>query len=292
MENLCDPLKAEYEYVLKQFKPGDDVPFGLSELDVVKAHFCLSDYFLSTGEEVRYGILNYNMLSSAVYRQFVSFNGNYKWESSYDRMATLMYGLTMDHAFHDGNKRTALLSMLLFLSRENRTLKVPKDELELLLVRIAGGQLNLYKEYVKYYQGKDDAEIRFISDKIKHCSRKITNASHPLTYAEFNSNLKRFHFWMDNPSGNSITVYKESTETKTFLPFRYGRQQKKVVPVLKVGFPGWKKQISEKDVKHILKETGLTSTKGFDSQVFYDGAEPAYSLIQEYYKPLLRLKDQ
>ena len=91
MKNLCDPLKAEYEYVLKQFKPGDDVPFGLSELDVVKAHFCLSDYFLSTGEEVRYGILNYNMLSSAVYRQFVSFNGNYKWESPYDRMATLMY---------------------------------------------------------------------------------------------------------------------------------------------------------------------------------------------------------
>lgn len=50
-------------------------------------------FFVSTGEEARYGILNYGLLSSAVARQSVGFNGQCKWCDDESKVSTLAFGL-------------------------------------------------------------------------------------------------------------------------------------------------------------------------------------------------------
>ena len=278
---LAKELKADYDAVISAHHPSDNhFDGGLSELDIVNAHYILSDYFLEKGEAVRFGVLNFNLLSSAVNRQFIEFGGVKKWKDPFLKMATLAFGLTMDHAFHDGNKRTALLSILLYLNLHKRVVTVPKQLLEELMVRIAAHQLHLYPSFQEF-QAKDDAEVRFIGSKLRAWSRHVDTRLYTITYSELNTRLKEFGFYLDKPDGNTIGVYK----TKAGL---FGRDMK----ICMIGYPGAKKQVGEKDLKFILQKTGLTAKQGCDSDVFFHGSQPTYELLEEYQEPLERLKDE
>ena len=70
------------------------------------------------------------------------------------------------------------------------------------------------------------------------------------------------------------------------------RSRKKVVKVIQIGYPGAKRQVNIKALKEVLKATQLDERNGVDSQVFFKGAIPEYKLIEEYRKPLRRLKDK
>lgn len=154
MKNLNEVVKNEYDYSLRTFSPKNEKQDGiLSERDVFNAHFVLSDFFLATGESVRFGILNFNLLSSAVARQSVGFGGKLKWNDPYTKVSTLSFGLDKNHAFHDGNKRTALLCMLMALHKEKRRMKCKKNDLEILMVRIAANEMEKYKDF-KHYKKK------------------------------------------------------------------------------------------------------------------------------------------
>lgn len=286
MDYLSDILREEYDYEVRYFHPSDIAEgAGLSEIDVLKAHFILSDYFLKEGESVRFGLLNFNMLSSAVSRQFVEFEGQKKWSDDYHRIATLMYGLTMDHAFHDGNKRTALLCAIWGLNRVNR---VVKDEtvtlLEELVVRIASRNLGSDPKY-KSFMLTDDPEVNYIAEKLRNWTRRTNKVLYTVTYEELNSLLKNYDCYLANPDGNRIALYKK--KVKSFLFVR----STKDVRLLMVGFPGWKKQVGLGTLHNILKTAELDPDHGIDSEVFFHGATPSYELLKQYHAPLLRLKD-
>ena len=75
MDSLRKDIRADFDYSLKYYNPSKDCEKALlSEYDVMKAHYYLSDYFLSQGESVRFGIHDFNLLSSAVNRQRVSYD--------------------------------------------------------------------------------------------------------------------------------------------------------------------------------------------------------------------------
>ncbi len=286
MNYLAPQLKDDYEFIVREFSPEDNHSEGrISELDVLKAHYVLSDFFLKHGEAVRYGVLNYPMLSSAVGRQDVEFDGHKKWTDQFHKMATLVYGLTKDHAFQDGNKRTALLALLLQLNQFKRELAVDKSFLENLIVNIASGNLEFYKEY-KQYRDSDDPEIEVIAHKLRNWTRARDTRLYTITYSDLNTSLHRFGVTLEEPKGNSIGVYIER-DTKTFFV-----SKKKKVRVCLIGFPGWKKQICDKDLKDLLRTTGLTPDNWVDSAVLFKGETPIYELIREYRGPLERLKDK
>lgn len=288
MDGLRKDIREDFDYSLKQYNPSKDCDNALlSEYEVMKAHYYLSDYFLSEGESVRFGIHDFNLLSSAVSRQRVSFGSVVKWEEPIQKIATLVFGIDKNHAFNDGNKRTALLSMLLALKKVNRQVSCSKKEFETLLVRIAANELNRYKAF-KQYVNKPDAEVLFIADFIRRNTRRIDIEYHTLTYAEFNTKLKQFNVWLENPQGNTINVYQTKTK-KGLFGIKMPSQDERI---LQIGFKGWKKQVYPKTVKSVLKAAGLTPANGVDSKVFYYGAEPEYQLIEEYYSVLKRLKDK
>lgn len=286
MDYLADSLREEYEYEVRQFNPSEKADgHGLSELDVLKAHFILSDYFLKEGESVRYGLLNFNMLSSAVSRQYVEFEGHQKWSDDYHRIATLLYGLTMDHAFHDGNKRTALLCAVWGLNRVNREVKEETISLlEELVVRIASRNLGADPRF-KVYLKSDDPEVNYIAEKLRNWTRRTNKILYTVTYEELNSRLKDYGCFLDNPVHNRIGLYRVKKKSLFFVP------TPKPERLLVVGFPGWKKQVGLRVLHDILKTAELDSDHGMDSEVFFHGATPSYELLKHYRAPLIRLKD-
>lgn len=214
---LRKDIQEDFDRVVKLYNPRmETLNGGLSEYDVLKAHYIVSDYFISEGDQVVYGVKSFDLLSSAVSRQETEFGGIQKWSDEYHKMATLLFGITKNHAFEDGNKRTALLSLLLFIDKNNLQVKCKQTALELLIVRIAANSLDEYASY-KYYLMKDDPEINFIADKIKAYTRRTNKRIYTITYAEFNRRLKQYGVWLDNPSKNCINVYRNKIIVRFIL---------------------------------------------------------------------------
>lgn len=291
MEHIRKVLLEDYERVCKTYNTKNKTCecCVITENDVLRAHYLISDYFLDEGEEVVYGVKNYDLLSSAVHRQVTSYGGIDKWTTDYQRMATLLYGLVKNHAFHDGNKRTALLVLLLYMDRKKLQLRENKHKLETLVVRIAANTMDEYGSYHKYQNG-EDPEILVIADLLKHYTRRVNKRYYPITYAEFNQKLNRFNVKLDNPKGNYIDVLQYQAKESQFFGLIKGKSE--YVKIFDIGFPGWKRQINLKALKETLKIAHLTAEDGIDSDVFYHGEEPMYTLINEYRGPLARLKDE
>lgn len=56
-----------------------------------------------------------------------------------------------------------------------------------------------------------------------------------------------------------------------------------------IGFHGWSKQVSQKDINIVRDASKLDAKHGYDSQSFYNGLDDPLSLIRKYKDPLKRL---
>jgi len=82
----------------------------LTEKSILELHNLLStNIVLFKGMEpiTPKGVKNYNLLSSAVHRQYTGFDNYYKYDTIFLNAASLAFGLAKNHSFHNGNKRTA-----------------------------------------------------------------------------------------------------------------------------------------------------------------------------------------
>ena len=282
--NLRADIQENFDRVIKEYNPRKKtINGGISEYDVLRAHYIVSDYFLSEGDYVIYGLKSFDLLSSAVSRQEVEFGGFLKWKDDYHKMATLLFGLVKNHAFEDGNKRTALLSLLFYFYKTHLQVRHKKSVLEQLIKCIASNELATYYEY-KNYLSKEDPDINFIADKIKKITGKIDKRIYPITYAEFNRRLKKYGLWLDLPKRNHIKVYRERKDVGSL------KKQKELL--IKIRFSGWMNKINPKLIKSVLRSAGLIPENGIDSKVFFKDVDPLYELIREYKEPLRRLKDE
>jgi prophage maintenance system killer protein len=260
----------------------------ISIIDVLDAHFSIVDFFYDARDEKAVGGVgprDVGLLSSAVARQTTSFADKYKWNTDYEKCATLFYGLTKNHAFHDCNKRTAMLVALYYLHQLNRTPTVRHKELERLAVRVSDDRLHEYKRYGAF-KGVQDGEVYFLADYFSRNTRKIDKRYYIITYHQLNSKLRNFNCRLENPHKNCIDIIKTEKKRKYF---GLGREYTKKTKVGTIGFPGWTKEVPRKDINSLRLLAGLTHRDGFDSEVFYRGAEPLKSLINEYSGLLRRL---
>jgi death-on-curing protein len=291
MEILIDnqAAKAEFERWCVHF--GDHDPYtangNIGIRDVLRAHFLIADYFYGEGYGIGgIGPKDPNLLHSAVYRQFTGFDGKDKWETSYERCATLIFGLVKDHPFHDANKRTALLVLLYFLYRTNRKPTIGQKELEDFIVDIAEDKLKQYRRLQSLEQKTDDPEIHFIADYLRRKSQLQDKRYYTITYRELDTRLRDFGYCLDNPHKNYIDVCRIE-KSRGLLGL--GKTRTELVKIAQIGFPGWKRQVGKGAISTVRKETRLVPEKGIDSDAFYRGADPLYSLISIYAGPLERL---
>jgi prophage maintenance system killer protein len=251
---------------------------GLHE--VLQAHFLLAEYFAQVGEGIGgIGPKDLHLLHSARSRQTMEFGGTVRWSDRIDVCATLMFGLIKNHPFHDANKRTAFLTSLLHLQKIGRTTIVSHRDYEDFTVAIADNKLAQYDFYER--MSSPDKDIKAIAHFLKRSTRNIDLASKIVTYQELNRILGGRGLRLESPRGNRIALVRLLDEN--------GRPFVKPIRIAHVGFHGWTKQASMKDINIIREAAKLDAKHGYDSQSFFNGLDDPLTLIRKYREPLERL---
>ena len=93
------------------------------------------------------GIRDINLLESAVFSAEATFGDKECYPTVEEKAARLMYALTNNHAFVDGNKRIGVFVMLITLKLNNAELKYTQDELISLGLAVASGETDYEKIY-------------------------------------------------------------------------------------------------------------------------------------------------
>jgi prophage maintenance system killer protein len=288
---LCPEVRIEYQRWMDAVP--DDPYLSATTLgihDVLRAHFLIANYFYLEGEGLGgIGPRDLWLLHSAISRQHVGLGVVRKWTTKFEVCATLLYGLIMDHPFHDANKRTAFLSALYYLHRSGRIPSVSHKEFEDFAVEIADHKLGKYARYASMIKDKDrDAEVRFISYWLKTHTRDMDKRFYAITYRDLKRLLNAFGCDIVDPSGNYIDVVKEFIIPAGFLR----KQRVEVRRVGQIGFPGWGGQVGQGAIGTVRKVCELTPAKGVDSQVFFRGVDDLQTLIVHYEEPLRHLADR
>ena len=105
--------------------------------DVLEFHRELTDKYTMES-----GIHDMNMLLSAINTPFQSFAGQDLYPTVFDKASRLCFGLAKNHPFNDGNKRTAVHTMLVYLYINDILLDYEKMELETVIIDVASGKMN------------------------------------------------------------------------------------------------------------------------------------------------------
>lgn len=82
------------------------------------------------------------LLDSAVNRAFATFDGRDLYETVHSKAAALFHSLTCNHCFYNGNKRTAVIALDLFLSANHVVLLLSNEDIYQLAKDTAAGTEN------------------------------------------------------------------------------------------------------------------------------------------------------
>ncbi|MBV6863797.1 MULTISPECIES: type II toxin-antitoxin system death-on-curing family toxin [Xanthomonas] len=291
MEIVFTNQEISDEYLRWACQVDDDDKYHTQEtigiLDVLRAHFLIADYFF--GKEAGMGGIgprDMNMLHSAVYRQFVAYGGISKWKNTYERYATLIFGLVTDHPFHDANKRTGLLIYLYALHKMNRYPTNGQKEMEDFMVEVAERSLTKYRRMKDLQKREEDADVLFIADYLKRNSRERDSRYYTITYHELDRKLRDFGHCLSNPNKNYIDLVRIDHVREFGI---FGKRKEKMVKIAQIGFPGWKSQVGKGAISSVRRAAKLNPENGVDSAMFYRGSDPMNTLIAQYEGPLQRL---
>jgi death-on-curing protein len=86
------------------------------------------------------GVLNLGLLESAIAQPYAKFGGQYLHEGLAAMAAAYAFHVASNHAFADGNKRTALAAALVFLGMNDHPVTPTADAAESLILGIAKGE--------------------------------------------------------------------------------------------------------------------------------------------------------
>jgi len=132
---------------------------------VKKTSYITLDEVLAIHEDmvVRYGgsqgIRDLGLIQSAIAKPQSSFGGEDLYPYILDKSAALFHSLIFNHAFVDGNKRTAIASTARFLAKNGYELDVNEKEFVKFTLRVENKHLT----------------IKEIADWLKKHSKKVKN---------------------------------------------------------------------------------------------------------------------
>lgn len=99
--------------------------------------------FESSDIPVEKGIRDKGLLEAAVNAPFQTYGGQNLLPTIPEKAARLCYGIANNHGFVDGNKRTAIHAMEMFLIMNGYELACDDYELERFIVKVADGSMTI-----------------------------------------------------------------------------------------------------------------------------------------------------
>jgi death-on-curing family protein len=249
--------------------------------EVGRVHDALEDAFRDGPDPVQPpGVRDEGLLESAVHRAATSLGNECKYPSAEMVAAALLHSLIHNHPFHNGNKRTALVTMLVSLDRNGLLLTCSEQELfkYVLLVaqhRVAGsGAADLA-----------DREVFAVATWILGNSRPLDKGEMSLKWREMRRILARHNCTFAGPlPGNKLKIHRP-VRTRG----RFGRPKERTLTA-HAHYAGEGRDVGTHQIQHIRKSLHLDDAAGYDSAYFYgtDSREPD-EFIAEYRNILKRL---
>lgn len=108
----------------------------ISSEQVIQIHEILIDKFGGAR-----GIRDIALLESALSRPYQTFDGIELYENQFQKAASIIQSLLINHPFIDGNKRIGYVIMRLFLLEQGWDLNASQDEKYQFVIQIAEGKM-------------------------------------------------------------------------------------------------------------------------------------------------------
>lgn len=212
------------------------------------------------------GIRDVNIFESAVSRPATSFAGEDKYPTVSMAGAALFHALVHNHPFHNGNKRTALVSLVVFLDRHGYVLTASQNELYDYVLGVAAHEVVPLTERDGFLADRETLEIaRWLQRSMHRTDRR----EHPLQFRQLRSIL----------IANGCTI--EMLGTKARIS-REGRQ-------IQISYGGDGREVKASTIHKVRAELELDERHGFDSEAFYATGDQIPDFILKYRDLLTRL---
>lgn len=233
----------------------------LSVDEVSGIHEYLTKLFSTTSDPIfPPGVRDPNLLASAVLRAHTSLGTTLKYPTIEMAGAALLHSLTLNHAFHNGNKRTALVASLVFLSNNNLTLTASERDVLRFMVRIANHGLGISAKN----SDRSDQETIKIAEWIFDYSRPLTSGDKRMKFRDLQAVLRRFDCDIQRKEGNRVDIIRE-IEGRGIL----GRSRSLVLRT-KISSRNDGSDVDKATIAKIRTDLRLTEEYGCDSSAFYD----------------------
>src|SRR5581483_11187226 len=253
----------------------------LSETEVEGIHWELVQDFSRDADPIDPpGVRNRDLLASAVFRQYTGIGSEAKYPTVEMAAAALFHAIVHDHPFHNGNKRTALVAMLVLLDENGLMIHdaCEEDELFQLVLRLAQHRL--------VPRGRDlpDREVLELAEWIRQRTRAVEKGDRPLQWRRLKQILADIDCQVSDAPANRLNISRTVEE-----PGLFGRKRKRTLAT-QVKFTDDGREAQIHTVKKIRTDLWLDDLHGIDSASFYRRGGPAPSgFIVTYRKTLRRL---
>lgn len=243
--------------------PKGDIEYLTADI-VEKVHYVLVDDFSASGDPIdppgaRDGR---TYLESALGRPLTSLRGELKYPTVVMAGAALLHALVHDHPFHNGNKRTGIVALLVFLDKNGYILTADEDELYDYVLRLAA--------HGTTEGANHDEETQETARWINKFSRKLRAGEKRLRYRDLLIILRSYGCAWEILSGNKLNIERDGMRTQ-------------------VGYRNEGQEVDQKTLGRIRRQLELDEEHGIDSEVFYYSGDQIPSFINKYRQTLKRL---
>ncbi|NJJ41404.1 type II toxin-antitoxin system death-on-curing family toxin [Paenibacillus apii] len=231
---------------------------------IIGIHYELVKLFIEDDDPIfPPGPKNENLIHSAADRPYINIGGMEKYTTYDTKVACLFHSLIQNHPFHNGNKRTALVTLLVALDLNSRSMEATDDDIFDFVVAVAGRK--------EPFGGNSDNVVDEISAWVrKHCLTRNNVASN-MPVSDFLSNCKNL--------GCKIKETSDGRAWSVLSPFKRS-----------IRFNKKHETLDGNVVRKYLKILNLTEPQaGIYLDEFQNGIGPEHKLIIKYRTVLRRL---
>jgi death-on-curing family protein len=260
------PRKIKKDPTWRRIGPPQDLTF-LVPSDVYQLHCVLVEDFLKSKDPIEPpGVRSEALLDSAVHRPKTSLGLTDKYPTVAMAGAALVHSLVLDHPFHNGNKRTAIVALLAFLDRNSWVLTASEDEIYNILLELA--QHKLVDEIDD--EAIADREVLHLAAWLQSHIRKVVLKEYPLQFRHLRRILEHFDCRLEFRPGGRIHIYCGSLHTQLQYKTEGADVEKTTIHTIR--------RALEFDDEH-----------GYDSDIFYNFGPRIPEFINKYRRLLDRL---
>ncbi|MCA1982958.1 type II toxin-antitoxin system death-on-curing family toxin [Nocardioides nematodiphilus] len=254
----------------------------LSAVELDAVHGVLIEEFAGTEDPFGdpCGVREWDLLESSAFRPQTTFGEVRKYESVEMAGAALLHSVIHNHPFHNGNKRTALVAMLVFLDRHDLLLTCHEDDLFRFVLRVAQHGL-----VPAGSSEMADREALLIAAWIKANSRRVQRGEQPMKWLQLRRLLANYDCVIEPAPGvgNRINITRVvSGRGLLGIPKRRSLRTQ-------VAYRDDGREADRSTVHKIRADLRLDEDHGIDSAAFYSDQPTARDFVHEHQKTLTRL---